>query len=158
MYTHSRQRRRHQARSISSLARQDNGGLVLPPDIFTNVYRKLIIGLAAEHRLLDARMRVTASNTVGVAVVRTTRPLLARSPSFYGGRRYQATNCAPPRAAPVAAAKVQCSSIQAGPAIISASIRFRLKSPTRCATLYQLAPLTLCAGLLVAAVGPEWRE
>jgi hypothetical protein len=43
-------------------------------------------------------------------------------------------------------------------AIISASIRFRLKSPTRCATLYQLAPLTLCAGLLVAAVGPEWRE
>jgi hypothetical protein len=43
-------------RSISSLARQDNGGLVLPPDIFTNVYRKLIIGLAAEHRLLDARI------------------------------------------------------------------------------------------------------
>jgi len=38
-------------RSISSLARQDNGGLVLPPDIFTNGYRKLIIGLAAEHRL-----------------------------------------------------------------------------------------------------------
>jgi hypothetical protein len=43
-------------RSISSLARQDNGGLVLPPDTFTNVYRKLIIGLAAEHRLLDARI------------------------------------------------------------------------------------------------------
>jgi hypothetical protein len=43
-------------RSVSSLARQDNGGLVLPPDIFTNVYRKLIIGLAAEHRLLDARI------------------------------------------------------------------------------------------------------
>jgi hypothetical protein len=38
-------------RSISSLARQGNGGLVLPPDIVTNVYRKLIIGLAAEYRL-----------------------------------------------------------------------------------------------------------
>jgi putative ABC transport system substrate-binding protein len=38
-------------RSISSLARQDNGGLVLPPESFTNVHRKLIIGLAAEHRL-----------------------------------------------------------------------------------------------------------
>jgi putative tryptophan/tyrosine transport system substrate-binding protein len=38
-------------RSISSLSRQDNGGLVLPPESFTNVHRKLIIGLAAEHRL-----------------------------------------------------------------------------------------------------------
>ena len=38
-------------RSISSLADQDGGGLVLPPESFTNVHRKLIIGLAAEHRL-----------------------------------------------------------------------------------------------------------
>jgi putative ABC transport system substrate-binding protein len=38
-------------RSISSLSRQNNGGLVLPPESFTNVHRKLIIGLAAEHHL-----------------------------------------------------------------------------------------------------------
>jgi putative tryptophan/tyrosine transport system substrate-binding protein len=38
-------------RSISSLSRQGNGGLVLPPESFTNVNRKAIIGLAAEHRL-----------------------------------------------------------------------------------------------------------
>jgi len=38
-------------RSISSLARQGSGGLVLPPESFTNVHRRLIIGLAAEHRL-----------------------------------------------------------------------------------------------------------
>jgi len=49
MYTHSNVA--DIERSISSLARQDNGGLVFPPDIFTNVYRKLIIGLGAERRL-----------------------------------------------------------------------------------------------------------
>jgi ABC-type uncharacterized transport system substrate-binding protein len=38
-------------RSISALAHQGNGGLLLPPEHFTNVHRDLIIGLAAEHRL-----------------------------------------------------------------------------------------------------------
>ena len=38
-------------RSVSSLARQDGGGLVLPPESFTNVHRKFIIGLAFEYRL-----------------------------------------------------------------------------------------------------------
>jgi ABC-type uncharacterized transport system substrate-binding protein len=38
-------------RSVSSLARQDGGGLVLPPESFTNVHRKFIIGLASEYRL-----------------------------------------------------------------------------------------------------------
>src|SRR5262249_44602518 len=37
--------------SISALAHQGNGGLLLPPESFTNVHRDLIIGLAAEHRL-----------------------------------------------------------------------------------------------------------
>ena len=71
MYTHSRQRRRHQARSISLLARRDNGGLVLPPDIFTNVYRKLIIGLAAEHRLpllTGIELRARKLSLLGVAL------------------------------------------------------------------------------------------
>jgi hypothetical protein len=57
-------------RSISSLARQDNGGLVLPPDIFTNVYRKLIIGLAAEHLLpllTRIELRARKLSVLGVA-------------------------------------------------------------------------------------------
>jgi hypothetical protein len=43
-----------------------------------------------------------------------------------GGRTLRAINYALVRAAPVAAAKVRPSSIQAGPAIILASIRFQL--------------------------------
>jgi putative ABC transport system substrate-binding protein len=38
-------------RSISSLAREGNGGLLVPPEGFTNAHRQLIIALAAEHRL-----------------------------------------------------------------------------------------------------------
>ena len=38
-------------RSIISLARQGNGGLLLPPESFIYAHRDLVIGLAAEHRL-----------------------------------------------------------------------------------------------------------
>jgi ABC-type uncharacterized transport system substrate-binding protein len=38
-------------RSIGALAHQGSGGLLLPPEHFTNLHRNLIIGLAAEHRL-----------------------------------------------------------------------------------------------------------
>jgi putative ABC transport system substrate-binding protein len=38
-------------RSITSLARQGNGGLVLPPESFTVAHRDLVIGLAAINRL-----------------------------------------------------------------------------------------------------------
>ena len=38
-------------RSISSLARQDNAGLLLPPESFTSIHSALVIRLAAEHRL-----------------------------------------------------------------------------------------------------------
>jgi putative ABC transport system substrate-binding protein len=38
-------------RTIEAFARTPNGGLLLPPDINTNVYRDLIIALAARHRL-----------------------------------------------------------------------------------------------------------
>ena len=38
-------------RSISSLARQDNGGLLCPPETFITAHRDLVIALAAEHRL-----------------------------------------------------------------------------------------------------------
>ena len=38
-------------RAIESLAREPNGGLVLPPDATTSVHRDLIIALAARHRL-----------------------------------------------------------------------------------------------------------
>ena len=58
---------------------------------------------------------------------------------LWGPDAPQATNYVPAHAAPAAAEKARPSSIQAGPAIISASIRFRLKSPTRCATMILLA-------------------
>jgi putative ABC transport system substrate-binding protein len=38
-------------RSIQSLAREPNGGLVIPPDATTVVHRDLVIALAARHRL-----------------------------------------------------------------------------------------------------------
>ena len=38
-------------RSISSLARQDNGGLLCPPETFITVHRDLVIALAAKYRL-----------------------------------------------------------------------------------------------------------
>ena len=38
-------------RSISSLARQDNGGLLCPPETFITAHRDLVIALAAKYRL-----------------------------------------------------------------------------------------------------------
>jgi ABC-type uncharacterized transport system substrate-binding protein len=38
-------------RMIGSFATAPNGGLVLPPDVTTNVHRDLVITLAARHRL-----------------------------------------------------------------------------------------------------------
>jgi putative ABC transport system substrate-binding protein len=38
-------------RSISTLARHDNGGLLCPPETFITAHRDLVIALAAEHRL-----------------------------------------------------------------------------------------------------------
>ena len=75
----------------------------------------------------------------GVSAASITRRWRALSPSSCGGRTPAATNCVPAHAVLVAAGKVRPSSVQAGPAIISASIRFRLKSPTRCATMILLA-------------------
>jgi putative ABC transport system substrate-binding protein len=40
-------------RAISALAAQPNGGLIVQPDAYTNANRKLIIELAARHRLPD---------------------------------------------------------------------------------------------------------
>ena len=37
--------------SISSLAQQDNGGLLCPPETFITAHRDLVIALAAKHRL-----------------------------------------------------------------------------------------------------------
>ena len=51
----------------------------------------------------------------------------------------QATNCVPAHAVLVAAEKARPSSVQAGPAITSAFIRFQPKSSTRCATMILLA-------------------
>jgi hypothetical protein len=48
-------------------------------------------------------------------------------------------NCVSAHAVLVAAERARPSGVQAGPAIISAFIRFRLKSPTRCATMILLA-------------------
>jgi hypothetical protein len=60
-----------------------------------------------------------------------TRRWRAQSPSSCGGRMLQATNCVPAHAALIAAEKARPSTGQAGPAIISASIRFRLAPPTK---------------------------
>jgi hypothetical protein len=76
----------------------------------------------------------------GVSGASITRRLLAPSLSFCGVRTLQATNCAPAHAAPPAAGKVRPSNARAGPAITSASIRFRPATPTRCATMILLAP------------------
>src|SRR5262249_31951211 len=38
-------------RAIEAIAREPNGGLVLPPDSTTNVNRDLIVALAAQHRV-----------------------------------------------------------------------------------------------------------
>ena len=75
----------------------------------------------------------------GVSAVSITHRWRAPSPSSCGGQTHQATNCVPAHAVLVAAEKARPSSVQVGPAIISASIRFRLKSPTRCATMILLA-------------------
>jgi hypothetical protein len=60
-----------------------------------------------------------------------TRRWLAPSSASCGGRMLQATNCVPVHAVLIAAEKARPSSGQAGPAIISASIRFRLAPPTK---------------------------
>ena len=60
----------------------------------------------------------------GVSVVSIARRLLALSPLSCGGRMHQAINCVPAHAALAAAEKVPHSSGQAGPVIMSASIRF----------------------------------
>ena len=67
----------------------------------------------------------------GASVASITRRSLAPWPSSGGDRTRPATNYAPVRVAPVAAAKVQHSSIQAGQAIILASVRFRPTSMMR---------------------------
>src|SRR5262249_5589492 len=36
---------------VTRVGREQDGGLILPPDVFTAVHRKLIIELAARHRL-----------------------------------------------------------------------------------------------------------
>jgi hypothetical protein len=61
----------------------------------------------------------------GVSTVSITRRLLAPSPSFDGGRTLPAINYELALAAPVAVAKAQHSSTQAGQAIILASSRFQ---------------------------------
>ena len=61
----------------------------------------------------------------GASAVSITRRLLAPSPSFDGGRMLPVTNYGSALAAPVAEAKVQRSSTQAGQAIILASSRFQ---------------------------------
>ena len=67
----------------------------------------------------------------GVNAASITRRSLARSPSSCEARMPQATNCVPAHAVLVAAEKARPSSVQAGPAIISASTRFRPVTPTR---------------------------
>jgi hypothetical protein len=57
---------------------------------------------------------------------------LARSRSFCGGRRHQATNCALAHAAPPAAERVRPFSVQAGPVIMSASTHSRPAPPMKC--------------------------
>jgi hypothetical protein len=79
----------------------------------------------------------------GVSAASITRRSLTLSRSSCGGRTLPAINYGLALAARVATAKERPSSIRAGPAIISASIRFRLKSPTRCATMILLASLSL---------------
>ena len=76
----------------------------------------------------------------GVSAASITRRSLTLSRSSCGGRTLPAINYGLALAARVATAKERPSSIRAGPAIISASIRFRLKSPTRCATMILSAP------------------
>jgi hypothetical protein len=61
----------------------------------------------------------------GVSGASITRRSLAQLPSSFGGRMLQATNCVPAHAVLIAAEKARPSSGQAGPAIISGSIRFR---------------------------------
>jgi len=67
----------------------------------------------------------------GVSAASITRRSLAPWPSSGGDRTPPATNYALALAAPVAAAKVQRSSTQAGPAIILGSVRFRPTSMMR---------------------------
>jgi hypothetical protein len=67
----------------------------------------------------------------GASGASITRRWLALSLSSGGGRTLPATNYGLVFAAPVAAAKEQPSSTQAGPAIISASSRFRSMSATK---------------------------
>jgi hypothetical protein len=60
------------------------------------------------------------------------RRSLVRSLSFGGGQTLPATSCVLAHAAPVAAGRVRPFSVPAGRAIISAFIRSRPASPTRC--------------------------
>jgi hypothetical protein len=66
----------------------------------------------------------------GVSTANIMLPFLARSLSSDGGQMLPATSCAPVHAARVAARNVRASSVQAGPAIILASTRFRPASMT----------------------------
>jgi len=78
----------------------------------------------------------------GASVASITRRSLAPWPSSGGDRTRPATNYAPVRVAPVAAAKVQHSSIQAGQAIILASVRFRPTSGD-----YRGSPENVCCSV-----------
>jgi hypothetical protein len=81
-------------------------------------------------RLLASYSKPPLGCGFGVSAVSITCRLLALSLSSDGGRTLPATNYELAPAAPVAAAKVQHSSIQAGPAMILASSRFHLQSST----------------------------
>ena len=63
-------------RAIELLAREPNGGLVLPPDATTSVHRDLIIALAVRHRLAGVyalRPFVTASGLMSYGTDFTTQ-------------------------------------------------------------------------------------
>src|SRR5262249_15080207 len=78
----------------------------------------------------------------GASAVSITRRLFAPSQSSCGGRTPQATDYAPALAAPVAATKERSSSIQAGQAIILASVRFRPTSGD-----YRGSPENVCSSV-----------
>ena len=88
----------------------------------------------------------------GASAASITRHSLAPSPSSGGGRTLPATNYGLPHAAPVAAAKVRPSSIQAGLAIMLASVRFRPASGSgnqwRC---------VICEEVLIGRTRSGWQ-
>jgi protein-S-isoprenylcysteine O-methyltransferase Ste14 len=63
-----------------------------------------------------------------------------RTDPAYGDRTHPATNCVPAHAVLVAAEKARPSSVQAGPAIISASIRFRPTAATKADATMTVTP------------------